>query len=479
MKSCLTSIAALSELPTETSELLTELAMANEVLVKVSKAEANTIEDLCSSRERLNFGDDPDFPHHWLVRTLLVELEKINFEDDRTDRTSQEYREARALLTALRENPDWLHPKLAKFLCSYRETAHAPEIKTRRELKKIAPNGHAGATIAFRAPTAGTAVLQVSGLLADLVPVMEDTLADPDLCKALESALIERLKSLIEKCAITHLCFIEKEVGPIGALLMFSAAVSATGLPACVFRETNWARRSAIAGRSPGKSDRVAFVYDLIVSGVGIASAARSLFELTGAQTVAALVLFRYGVDNEIQGSDGRTIHVESLAHGRLERVSDTFSEAAHIGNVAGEGAVSLQKPTTDADDGPESGLVKSASTKGDAMEDLRENAPAKKSGNVLRKSRQDEEEAIKQKWREDRNRTRAAAEAAIEKKVPRPPADLELVERFALEPEGLSKLELKAVNAMLEKNPSLRAEAQEISKQRGRFRARAPNPKG
>ncbi|MGA8611300.1 MAG: hypothetical protein WB760_06230 [Xanthobacteraceae bacterium] len=439
--------------------------------IKISHAQAkNTIADLCDSREVLKFGDADNFARKWILRTLFVELEKINFEDDQTDRTSKAYNEARALLEKLTTNRDWLHADLVKFLESYHNTARAPEIETIRVPKPIPANGHAAATIVFRVPVEENKFLQVSDLLADLVPVMEDTLADPLLCKDLEKAFIERLQSLIKECGITHLCFIEKEVGPIGALLMFSAVVSATGLPACVFREANWPPRAAIAGRPPKPTDRVAFVYDLIVSGVGIASAAKSLFDLTGADTCAAMVLFRYGVGQEIQGKDGKSIRVESLASGKYE--GEAFSDAGHIQNVGSEGAASLQKTSTDT----VGSVANSATTRGHAMEDLRENKQLKKPDVVRERSRSDQIDAIKKGLREERRRVHAVAETAQEKKKLGPPVNLALVERFALEPETLSSSELKTVKKILESHPNLQAQVKRVSKSRGRFRESPPN---
>jgi hypothetical protein len=275
--------------------------------------DANIVYDLGISKDALS-ANGRNFVKTWLIRTLQIELEKINFEDDPIDRSQEPYLEARKALEALKHSDEWLHPLLCRFVEKYKATENAEEIEYENRVYEIPANGHLGAPIDARIAKSDERLLQVSNLRTNYVPIIEETLANPVHCSKLEAAMIERLTQIVQEHQVTHLCFIEKELGPVGALLMFSAAVSATGKPGVIYRETHWPKRAALSGAIPGKDARIAIVYDLMVSGAGICHAASALRNLTGACTVAALVLFRYTDEPRSITCDHQTIHIESLA---------------------------------------------------------------------------------------------------------------------------------------------------------------------
>lgn len=103
-------------------------------------------------------------------------------------------------------------------------------------------------------------------------------------------------------------------MGPVGAISMLSSLVAETGLPACIYRETRWAKGVAITADKPLSGDRILMVYDLIVTGAGIGAAADIVHEISGATTHAAVVLCGYGPHREsIRTDRGQDIRVEAL----------------------------------------------------------------------------------------------------------------------------------------------------------------------
>jgi orotate phosphoribosyltransferase len=122
------------------------------------------------------------------------------------------------------------------------------------------------------------------------------------------------LVRLCDKEHISCLGFIEKIAGPVGALSMIPELVRELKLPACIYRADHWPTRATLAGYQLRPTDRIALVYDLIVTGDGIRQAAEDLKAKFGATVVAAVVLFGYGEKRDkLDNVNGQTIPLEAI----------------------------------------------------------------------------------------------------------------------------------------------------------------------
>ena len=165
-----------------------------------------------------------------------------------------------------------------------------------------------------RVPRDPDELIPVSSEFYDFVAVLDDNLADPLYAQNMVHQFVARLKKLRADQGIKSICFIEKDAGPVGALTMLAQLVAGTGMPATIYRESKWSKTANFAGRRPLPKERVAFVYDLVVTGGGIRHAAKVLQTETQAVPCAALVLFSYGQPMTPLVERGlEPIHVESL----------------------------------------------------------------------------------------------------------------------------------------------------------------------
>lgn len=103
--------------------------------------------------------------------------------------------------------------------------------------------------------------------------VLDDLLTNPNYFKGVVRAFCD----LIEKVNVQKLCFIEKDFGPSGTLLMATHISSLTNLPFMIYRQRRWFTGSALTGClekiTPG-TDKVCIVYDLCVTGGALREAA-------------------------------------------------------------------------------------------------------------------------------------------------------------------------------------------------------------
>lgn len=267
---------------------------------------------LCSDlSQRLETLPKVQFAKAWLLHTLAIELLKYAIEDDYID-ISDVRPVAVAMLQDLLESDDWVHPKLESFLDACRRVAEKKPIRARRvELRSSTPTGTCRVTGLLAAPN--KPLIPVSGERFCFVPILEDSVANPAYVRDVVNAFAEHLVRLKREEGISCLCFIEKAVGPIGALSMLAALVSGLNLPACVYRANHWPERAKLAGYRPRPMDRIALVYDLLVTGDGIRQAAKDLKARFGTTTVAAVVLFGYGSKRDTVEIDGQTIKVEAI----------------------------------------------------------------------------------------------------------------------------------------------------------------------
>jgi hypothetical protein len=144
--------------------------------------------------------------------------------------------------------------------------------------------------------------------------VLEDTASSPQECRALLAAFCKEILDLKAMLGVTRLCFIQKEMGPVGAVSLLSSLVVGTDLPAFIYREDHWASERSLTGDIPQSGDRVAIVYDLVVTGAGILGAADLIGRQTGATVVGAVVQCGYGPKKqEIVNEVGRSIALRAL----------------------------------------------------------------------------------------------------------------------------------------------------------------------
>lgn len=229
----------------------------------------------------------------WLRRQIFTDFLRHSIEDNPVDTSGKEFQLALAALEELRAAPArafGLGGKPARALDALIHSIQAPRPDPEYQELIIKP----GLRIKGRVPSKGQQSLPVSCMSAKFVPVLDENLADPSIAPALVTEYEKRIERLCGKHKITALCFIQKDIGPVGALAMLSTLVAMTGLPACIYRLTHWSERAAITGYRPSESDKLLVVYDLVVTGSGITQPAVDLLRLTGARVAAAVVAFGY-----------------------------------------------------------------------------------------------------------------------------------------------------------------------------------------
>jgi orotate phosphoribosyltransferase len=95
--------------------------------------------------------------------------------------------------------------------------------------------------------------------------------------------------------AIRRLAFIEKDSGPVGAILLTSLLVRETGIPAVVVRNRRRLPVNAFKEKLPFQSgDAIVVISDVATSGTGIRQAIEKLWA-RGATVPAAIVLVNRG----------------------------------------------------------------------------------------------------------------------------------------------------------------------------------------
>lgn len=158
------------------------------------------------------------------------------------------------------------------------------------------------------------------------LPVIDDSLIDPAFARGLTEAFVDVLDDIRAQSEVTCLTFIEKNLGPIGALGMLSSIVAATGLPACVYREKSWSRASEFVGYTPSETDKTVIIYDLVLTGAGVRNPALMLQSRFGTEVAGAIVLHSFNSDlKEIPLEGGRTLRIYALH-------SDSSSSEVELG---------------------------------------------------------------------------------------------------------------------------------------------------
>ena len=120
-------------------------------------------------------------------------------------------------------------------------------------------------------------------------------MASPDLLQELSLWFVDKL----QRYPSAKVCFIEKDSGPVGALLMASLLASQLGRPVSTVRPRREVWKMAIEGEPINQGDEVILIQDVVTSGFQIVQGMRPL-EKRGARVVAVMAL----VDREEQRMD-------------------------------------------------------------------------------------------------------------------------------------------------------------------------------
>lgn len=241
-----------------------------------------------------------------LLQFLAMRLLQYTIEDDYVDLDLLRRRLA-AVLKPLVENDGWIHPDLEAYFNEFHQIA-----ALRLPAWNVLYQGSSFDAV-FRVAPPGKPLIPVSSRTYAAVPVLEDTLANPRYVSRVVRAFAQRLTLLKEEERISCLCFIEKAVGPVGALGMLAALVHEVQMPACIYRAAYCSRDAKLVGHLPSPTDRVALVYDLLVTGNGIREAAEDLKAAHDVDVAAAVVLLAYENGREIRTAGGRSIRIEAL----------------------------------------------------------------------------------------------------------------------------------------------------------------------
>lgn len=234
----------------------------------------------------------------WLRHQMFSDFLRHSIEDNSVDISGVEFRQALDALEKLRRAPASafeLSSKPARALEAFIHSVQMPRPSPEYRELIIQPRG---LRIKGRVPGVGQSALPVSSTLARFVPVLDENLANASLAGPLVAEYCRRIELLRLKHRITALCFIQKDIGPVGALAMLSTLVAATGLPACVYRLTHWSEQATITGYKPTERDNLLVIYDFVVTGSGITQPAKELQRINRARAhvvKAAVVLFGYG----------------------------------------------------------------------------------------------------------------------------------------------------------------------------------------
>lgn len=261
------------------------------------------------------------FAKTWLLRQMAAQFPRWSIENSSIDIATINPR-AGVALRALQKGNDWLHPQLIELLTAYCEVAQTAPIKVHHAYLDLFTEAQS-CRIWAEIPQFGQPLIPVSTKQYIIAPILEHSLADPQLVEGLISAFSSKIHRLQAELGITALCFIDKEIGPLGALPMALALSRELNLPAMFYREGYWTRRTRLAGClsltnfRPTERDRICLVYDLVVTGHALHSVAQDLYDTYGWRTAAAVVLFDYNElkSDRIQYHSGESFVVKALGY--------------------------------------------------------------------------------------------------------------------------------------------------------------------
>jgi orotate phosphoribosyltransferase len=131
---------------------------------------------------------------------------------------------------------------------------------------------------------------------------LDEIFAEPDKATKVIREFSGLVDEMARKYDVNKLCFVEKRKGPLGAILMMSAIIDKTKLPAFIYRSSYLDDRSRIKGATPFPGDRVEIVYDAANTGGGLKEVIEDIDKVYGAKTEVCVVLY----DQMRKNKDGR-----------------------------------------------------------------------------------------------------------------------------------------------------------------------------
>lgn len=173
------------------------------------------------------------------------------------------------------------------------KVAALPSLKFNLEELTLQTKRHAAKFLQRTAPDGFPGFLLSNKQVREL-PIIDDSLADPRYAGGVIDAFVATIEEIRKTRHVTCLTFVEKSLGPVGALAMLGSIVRATNLPACIYREKSWSKTGAFSGHTPTEADSTIIVYDLILKGTGIKNSAQRLSDRFGASVAGAIVLHSF-----------------------------------------------------------------------------------------------------------------------------------------------------------------------------------------
>jgi|GEM_PF-2851556 len=290
---------------------------------------------LTSGMRELGTASPTEFPKQWLLRMLWAELFRYCTHDEGyVDTEGEPFKCVAELLSELGNTEDWVSEKLQTVLARCREIATVRRLPTSQTVRSLGLNGHSFEV--FESAVAVTAPpMRIGSTNARSIPFIENSLGNPERCGYVVNAFATKIDKLKTELGVSHLGFIAKEMGPVGTVPMMSALVVASGLPACIYRENYWVERTSLAGWRPSSASRVLMVYDVMVTGAGIGSAADVIKNVTGADVVAALILNARGKPREeLISNEGQRIAVDTFVWNEDSQVDALLEDLSGRGEA-------------------------------------------------------------------------------------------------------------------------------------------------
>lgn len=271
-----------------------------------------------------------DRAHIWLLQLLRTEFLKYGLEDDPVE-VEDLRKEILDLFADLEADQSWVDPRLVKLLDLCREVATRKRFKPLiAELQASLRDAVEKYTFLARMSAHDQPSMALSSRRERIIPIAEDTLSHPAYATSVITAFAAQISKLKEERGIDWLCFVEKDAGPIGMMLLGPALVASTNLPACFYREAYWTDDTMFVGQLPPKSARVLIVYDLIVTANGILHAASDLHRCFKIENVSAVALFGYGDTRlEVETENGLSVSIHAVGwHNAFKKEIDVLRQS-------------------------------------------------------------------------------------------------------------------------------------------------------
>lgn len=292
------------------------------------------------STDELPSAREAQLAYHWLLQKIATEVLRYSIEDDRVNcRFLAGLSDPMTHLFGSldQKSPTDVFESIGRILESLRELP-----KVGAHLKDVNIPALRGGLMPIKAwiSDSDKELIPVSSKLYPFMPNLDDSVSDPNLRRTIVNRFVDELKDLQTQYDATCLGFIQKTVGPIGALALASDLAHEVGLPWFAFREGYWLPDTQIAGSyKPGPDDKVIIVYDLYVTGGGIRHAVTSIASQLRAKTVGAVIFFTYGPQPQTIEVGGEEITIRSLAQyrdvephiKRLRKDDDVHFQKRHL----------------------------------------------------------------------------------------------------------------------------------------------------